>query len=214
MKKILIVLAVIIAGLTSGLTASAQNANRNGFFMEAGIGGLTGNTPRSAVALDGKNLMAYYASGADFNVYLGGRKRIGSNMAFDFRVGLQAPLSGLTTAPAVKGMPGLRYTSNEIFGNMSIYGFAAVGYALGFSYNNLPDQQLPDDGTKVSFNAFDDELTAANGVAYQLGVGMNLTTHFYAGFIWDAQYMFNQTRLEYKENIHWGMAGLQIGYRF
>ncbi len=206
MKKLIIALLCVVAALAAG----AQNANRTGFFIEAAIGGATGSTPRTSIAFDGKELAAQFAGGTSFNLALGMRIKSGSHMAVDLRLEAQAPFSYVSTVPTGRFLIAPRYISSEVFGNMSIYGTVGVGGAAGFSYP-LYCTALPTEGTytyKVSHG------DVSPGVAYLLGVGLNITTHFSAGFVWSAQYMFNQCRTQDKENLHWGMAGLQLGYRF
>ncbi len=208
MKKLIIAFLALIACLG----VSAQNANRGGFFIEAGIGGTTGTTPRTAISMDGSNIMAKFAGGAAFNVHFGFRTKTSDHCAFDLRFGAMAPFSAVSSTPVFKLMPGLRYTSGEIFGNMSIYATAAVGGAVSFKYELPNGTPIPDDGSEYKFG-FDDG-DACFGVSYTIAVGMNITNHFYAGPVWDAQYMIHQTRLEPEQNLHWGMFGIQLGYRF
>lgn len=207
MKKVILALLCLIAVLG----VSAQNANRTGFFIEAGIGGTTGSTPRIGLSNDNGTVMARYAGGTSFNFNFGQRIRTSTHMAVEFRFGLQAPIDYVTTVPTGKILFGLRYTSSELFGNMSIYANAAVGGAIGASY--VWGDGVPTGPDLVKFD-FSNANDASFGAGYLLGVGLNITTHFYAGFVWDAQYMIKQCRKHQEDNLNWGMAGLQIGYRF
>lgn len=209
MKKLLFALVAVLAAFG----ATAQNANRTGFFVEAAIGGTVGSTPRVAAELQGTQLMAYNASGAAFNVAFGPRVRVAKQFAMDLRFVLQAPTSYVTTVPAGKIMTDVRYISKELFGNMSLYGQLGVGGAFSASYyRGIPDQ-LPANGEKKKFTMSDANDVAA-GIAYNVAVGLNITSHFYGGLVWDGQYMFNQYQSEDKTKLNWGLMGLQVGYRF
>ncbi len=209
MKKLIIAFLALVAFVG----ANAQNANRGGFFIEAGIGGTTGTSPRTALFMDGNNLMAKFAGGAAFDVQFGVRAKTSNHCAFDLRIGAMAPFSAVSSTPVFKLMPGLRYTSTEIFGNMSIYGTVAVGGAVSFKHEFYTDgNPIPTDGSEVKFGLGDGD--ACFGVSYTVAVGLNITNHFYAGPVWDAQYMIHQTRLSSDQNLHWGMFGIQLGYRF
>lgn len=55
MKRIFMLFMSVIM---VGFFASAQNANRKGLFLEAGIGGLIGNTPRTTLSVN-NNVVQY-----------------------------------------------------------------------------------------------------------------------------------------------------------
>ena len=74
------VLLILVAILTSGIS-TAQHANRSGFFLEAGIGGLVGNTPRNSFSIT-DNVMYYKClSGAAADFGLGARARMNNHWA-------------------------------------------------------------------------------------------------------------------------------------
>lgn len=208
MKRFLLLLLAVCA-----LTAvSAQNANRKGFFIEAAVGGSIGDTPRTGLSMDGNTLMAHTTGGTVVNLAFGPRFRTGEHTAFDFRVEAQANTARLTQTLVLKAMPGIRITTGELFGNISLYVSTNIGFAAADAGEPSYDQFIPDDGTVVEWDIFGDG--ASFGVAYALGVGLNITTHFYAGLLWDAQYMFKQVRINEPESLHYGMAGVRVGYRF
>ncbi len=207
MKKLIIALLALVAFVG----ANAQNANRGGFFIEAGIGCTTGTSPRTALFMDGTSMMAKFAGGAAFDVQFGFRTKTSNHCAFDLRFGAMAPFNAVSSTPVFKLMPGIRYTSTEIFGNMSIYATVAAGVGVSFSHD-LPEDPVPSDGSELKFGFGDGE--ACFGASYTIAVGLNITNHFYAGPVWDAQYMIHQTRMEHEQNLHWGMFGIQLGYRF
>lgn len=208
MKRFLLLLLAVCA-LT---VASAQNANRKGFFIEAAVGGSIGDTPRTGLSMDGNTLMAHTTGGAVVNLALGPRFRTGEHTAFDFRIEAQANTARITQTLVLKAMPGMRITTGELFGNMSLYVSANVGFAVADSGEPSYDQAIPNDGTVVQWDVFSN--APSFGAAYAVGVGLNITTHFYAGVLWDAQYMIKQIRIEEHKNLHYGMAGLRVGYRF
>lgn len=198
----------------------AQNANRSGFFIEAGVGGACGNTPRTALLHQDGQVLVKYASGGVFDGYLGGRFRTSNHWAFDIRLGAQAAFSALKPTLTIKAMPGMRYTSNELFGNVSLYGALVVGGAFGFGYG-LCGSVIPENGEyklddlKHRWHLGTDyEQDDLWGVSYMIAVGLNVTTHFYAGLLWDGQYMFALNQGTIFPNPSWGMLGVQLGYRF
>ena len=209
MKKVLLMLLVLCA--FAG--ASAQNANRKGFFIEAAVGGSVGTPPVGGLSIQDGQLMAHYYGGAMLNLAFGPRFRTGDHTAFDFRISAQANASGLAGAQTlvVKAMPGIRISTGEIFRNMSLYFGANVGGALanrGSSWNVVPA-----DGEVMHWSLFDEDVSG--GVGYEVSFGVNVTTHLYAGFVWSAQYMFSQMRNPFdSENLHYGMAAFRLGYRF
>ena len=208
MKRFLLLFLAVCA-----LTAvSAQNANRKGFFIEAAVGGSIGDTPRTGLSRDGNTLMAHTTGGTVVNLAFGPRFRTGEHTAFDFRVEAQANTARITQTLVLKAMPGMRITTGELFGNMSLYISANVGFAVADSGEMGFDQSIPNDGTVAEGVIFDERVSF--GAAYAIGAGLNITTHFYAGLLWDAQYMFKQVRIYEPENLHYGMVGVRVGYRF
>ncbi len=212
MKKLLL----MILALCAMAGAQAQNANRKGFFIEAAIGGSIGNPPLSGLSMQNNELMAHYTGGTVVNVAFGPRFTTGEHTAFDFRLEAQANTANITQSLVLKAMPGIRITTGELFGNISMYIAANVGFAAADAgcYDCSQHRDcVPDDGSILQWEAFAD--APSFGAAYSLGLGLNITTHFYGGFVWDAQYMFHQTRDNLTwENLHYGMAGLRLGYRF
>ena len=211
MKKVLLMLLVLCA--FAGV--SAQNANRKGFFIEAAVGGSVGTPPVGGLSIQDGQLMAHYYGGTMLNLAFGPRFRTGSHTAFDFRIEAQANTARITQSLVLKAMPGMRITTGELFGNISMYISANIGFAAADSgcsrFRN--GDFVPDDGTIADWNLWED--APSFGAAYAIGIGLNITTHFYGGFIWDAQYMIHQTRDAITwENLHYGMAGLRLGYRF
>lgn len=213
MKKFLLLLTFCLMAATA---AVAQNANRSGVFIEAAVGGTTGTTPRTSFALDNGQLTVSHAHGTSVNFAIGARRRISSYAAYEFVIEAQAPVDAFKTQPVFKMMPiSFRFTTPEFWRNYSIYINFRLGGALGnkgvLDYSgDEPNILQPGEGS-TDVGLFEE---VSGGAAYEIGFGVNITNHFYAGFSWDAQYMINQYRNAKTENLHWGMAGLRLGYRF
>lgn len=199
--------------------ALAQNANRGGFFIEAAVGGTTGSTPRTSYGIQNGNLTVYHARGTSFNIALGGRARISSYAAYEFAIEVQSPTDAIKTQPVAKAYPiAFRFTTPEFYRNFSFYINFRLGGAIGSKgtikgwdpWEGDNPEFLQPGSSDRDFALFED---VCGGAAYEIGFGVNITNHFYAGFTWDAQYMFNQYR-NVKADLHWGMAGLRLGYRF
>lgn len=196
--------------LSSG-TLKAQNANNSGFFLEAAIGGTIGDTPRVAATFaNNYDLSFTCAGGTAWNFAFGQRFRTSSHFAYEIKGEAQSTTSHVMPAMTFKLYPAsIRYTSPEVWRNFSIYATGGVGAALGSSGDRLKDDVL-NLGESSGIRLFEN---ACPGVAYTLGVGVNLTNHFYAGFVWDGQYMISQYRID-KGNRNWGMVGFKLGYKF
>lgn len=200
----------------------AQNANRGGFFLELGIGGTVGDVPRIGYRLDQNNdLYLLHAGGAKFDFAFGARATLGNpHWSYEFRIEAEAGTSHTLQSLAGKVYPiAFRYTSSELFGNMSLYATFGLGGAISGSGKDISDPDdsviwLPDSDNKdaVVSTIFDTDVTG--GPAYTLGVGLNVTTHLYAGVCWDAQMMFGSYHGLKKENLHYGSFGVRVGYRF
>lgn len=216
MRKVLLSLVFCILAVAA---ATAQNANRTGFFIEAAVGGTTGTTPRTSYGLDNGNLTLYHAHGTSVNLTFGFRTRISRYAAYEVTAEAQSPVDAIKTQPVFKLMPlSFRFTTPEFWRNYSFYFNFRIGGAIGnkglqpYTLDEISDSFEIGKNSKQDFTLFNSLIIG--GVAYQIGFGVNITTHLYAGFSWDAQYMFSQYRRIAPENLHWGMAGLRLGYRF
>ena len=217
MKKVLLLLIFCVLAATA---ATAQNANRTGFFIEGAVGGTTGTTPRTSYGLDNGNLTLYHAHSTSVNLTFGFRVRISRYAAYEITAEAQSPVDAIKTQPVFKAMPiSFRFTTPEFWRNYSFYFNFRVGGAVGNKgiLRSYSGEGLLESSVELGKNNRHDLRffkEVSGGVAYQIGFGLNITTHFYAGFSWDAQYMFEQYRENITENLHWGMAGLRLGYRF
>lgn len=211
MKKVFLVLVMAI--LTSGI-ATAQNANRTGFFLEVGIGGLVGNTPRNSFSVT-DNVMYYKClSGAAADFGLGARLRMNNHWAYEFKAEATIPLVNPIHALVGRCLPlGFRYTSPEIWRNYSLYTHFNLGGAIvvnrgmmwgggNILYPNTEDFNIKYNGEE------------GYGIAYSLGIGANITTHFYAEACLNAQAMFDVFGKEGIGMANYGMIAFLFGYRF
>ncbi len=111
MKKLLAIILLLLAGVTGAI---AQNANRRGFFVEAGGVSYWGERRLDATI------------GVD--VSLGYRVRIANHWAYEGRIGFDSPFKEFDLCYDIYFLPvGFRYTSSELVGNQSIYAFADLG---------------------------------------------------------------------------------------
>lgn len=90
-----------------------------------------------------------------------------------------------TLNPQVK--TGVRYVSPVLFGNQSLYANAAVGYGL-FTDN-----------------------TDANGFAWEIGAGINITPRFSAGIVYNSQNYSMEIYKSGSKNFSVGYIGLRLG---
>lgn len=211
MKKLLILFVMLTASTALSL---AQNANRSGFFLEAGAGATVGSTPRVSYTLTNNDFTFKCASGLSVDFGLGYRLRTSSHWAYEFKANAQSVTSYLKDSFVARALPvGFRYTSVEIWRNFSLYCHFNIGGALAAGRGKIdPWSDLKPDAHYVPVEGFDDDL--GFGAACSLGLGINLTTHFYMEYCWDSQAIFGAYGKDGKGTYHWGMSGLVIGYRF
>lgn len=200
MRKRLVLITLFVCAF---FIVHAQNANRSGFFVEAGVGGVTGDRPvtnldeRDDVIESGEFIgenfvtikverkkKAFYGLG--FNAAAGYRWHIARHFAADAKVKFNDATYRFKETSQIDVMLGLRYMSHDFGGNKSIYANAGIG--AGF---------------------FPDESTFC--LPYEVGAGINFSNHFYAGLIWDAQVSFAD-KFIYGKN--YGIIGIKAGFRF
>ena len=211
MRKLILTLLLVMTGMTA---AWSQSANRSGFFMEAAIGGATGKTPQVAFSVENNILKAHTLTGPVAAFALGPRFRISNYAAYELVLEFQGPLDAIKAQPTAKLMPvAFRFTSPEFYRNYSIYGTIRLGGAVGFAgdgnLSHITTPDMPKQDISIHSNS-----SVTGGAVAHLGLGVNVTTHFYAGATWDMQYMFQQYRGYKRTNCLWGMVGLRLGYRF
>lgn len=194
MKKLLLLLICIL------MTASgmhAQNANRSGFFLELQGGAAFGEVLKYSRYSDD---MSKLKGGAVGCFDIGYRWATSTHFAFGGKIGIWDNFAEFGNTLQIRFMPGMRWTSKD-FGskNMSAFISFNTGYAL------TPKEELP------------------QFVPIQLGVGLNLTTHLYAGIvfdysicaygglIYDEKYQNNWYNIEANS---YPALSIKLGYRF
>lgn len=174
----------------------AQNANRSGFFLEIGAGSVVGessytDTKEEFSVIDGSLAVISKVkrdNGFKFNVGTGYRLAVSNNWAIELKA-----MGVKYNDIAVKLMPGARYTSKELFSNVSMYIAPNIGACLYIG-----------------------DYHALFGLGYSLGLGLNLTERISIGAVFEGHYLFDDiwwTDLEL-ESPNWGTIGINIGYRF
>lgn len=164
MKKTLLFMMFAVAAMCG----YAQNANRSGFFLEIGAGAVVGSSPYTDVienfaVIDGKLseiVKVKHDSGIKFNVGTGYRHAVSDNWAIELKA-MGVKYSDI----AVKLMPGARYTTKELFSNVSMYIAPNVGACLYHDVERF-------------------------GLGYSLALGLNLTESLSVGVVYDGQYIF------------------------
>lgn len=212
----------------------AQNANRSGFFLEAGIGGMIGDSPRTSISVT-NNVMSYKCiSGTVGDFGLGVRLRVANHWAYEIKAEGQFPFKKPLQALVGRFLPvGFRYTSGELWRNYSIYAHVNFGGAITVNNGIIGRDNLKHSSTSVidmikddyhgSFVLFpntpETEIIGyvgneGYGVSYSAGVGVNLTNHLYIEACLNAQTLFNCYGQKGKGSITNGVAGCIIGYKF
>ncbi len=213
-KKLLLLLIVI---LSFGFV-QAQNANRSGIFLELGAGGLIGSTPRKSLSIVDDVMYFKYLSGPTIDCGVGGRLRMNNHWAYELKIDAMLPVSSPINNMILRCLPlGFRYTSQEIWKNNSLYGHVNVGVALAANrgiinyegienktyYYNTPEREIKGFSSSVGL-----------GVAYSLGFGVNITTHFYTEACWKGQTIFDSFVRNGRAIANYGTLGIIFGYRF
>lgn len=176
-RSVLFLLIGIIAFSGLSITASAQMANRKGFILELNGGGVigtlydTGNFDADKAA----NLPAYRRTGGAYGgLNIGYRWSTSRFMAFETKLLIADNFSD-TDMLLIGLLPGLRYTSRELFGRTSAY----VGINAGCGIAPLTNNDYSDLGGYA--------LTEFN-------LGMNLNNTISAGIFVDYNICFYGTR--------------------
>lgn len=202
-------MAILVAGV-----ATAQNANRHGFFLELGVGGIVGSTPRNYISFNQNDIQFKCLSGAAGSFGIGGRIRIGQHWAYEIKADAMIPMNDPIYALVGRGMPiGFRYTSVELWQNYSLYAHFNLGGAIVVNngYYSSNDVSWIPDPTEIKLRYNSRE---SYGVAYSVGVGVNLTTHLYVEGCFNAQAMFGIQRKNGYGVSNYGMVACAVGYRF
>ncbi|MBD5358235.1 MAG: hypothetical protein HDR88_14795 [Bacteroides sp.] len=215
MKKFLIFILLWVTAIGSGM---AQNANRSGFFLEAGIGGLVGDNVRTSISTT-DNVMSYKClSGMAGDFGLGYRLRFKRHWAYEVKAEGTIPFQDPIHALIGRFLPiGFRYTSGELWRNYSLYTHFNLGGAISVNggkigHDNLSNETLYPNMSDNKIKGY--RYKEGYGAAYSLGVGINITTHFYAEACWDGQVLFDCYGKNGRGTLNGGMVAFVIGYRF
>lgn len=227
MKKLIFAAILAIFAVTPALS---QNANRSGFFVEGGAGFLVGKTPISNVKWTDNTLYVYRPGGPDVNLGFGYRRATSNVFAWEIKAEGSVVPNNVKSTLVLAVMPGIRYTTKELFGNTSLYFGLNLGVALGqdsdcgsFKYENgeyayrwgtfYPLNENGEYSVYHDFTCF--------GAKLNLTAGFNITTSFYAGLYWDFNFLTDQGmkfNVEWGDTENglgtWGSLGLRLGYRF
>lgn len=214
---LLILLSIFFLGIAKG-----QNANRDGFFVELGIGCFVGNTPRTSISVADNVMNFKCLNGSAANFGFGGRLRIKSHWAYEFKLDTHIPFKNTIDNFVFRLLPmGVRYTSSEIWRNNSLYFHINLGGALSansgiINGGNLEgfidyDNVLYPDMQEEKIKGFEEK---GKGIAYSVGVGANITTHFYMEGCFNAQVLFDCYSKNGNGMINYGVPTFILGYRF
>lgn len=214
--------------------ASAQNANRSGFFLEAGIGGMVGDTPRTSISVT-NNVMSYKCiSGTVGEFGLGMRLKIANHWAYEIKAEGQFPFQKPLQALVGRLLPiGFRYTSGELWRNHSLYAHINMGGAITVNNGIIGKGNLEHSSTDIidmikdqhhgSFVLFPNTPETdiigyvgneGYGVSYSAGIGVNLSNHLYIEGCWSGQSFFNSYGQNGKGTLTGGVVACVLGYRF
>ena len=217
--------------LTFATGALAQNANRSGFFIEGGVGLPVGSLPVKGTKWENNKLYLLRPSGPDVNIAIGYRRATSRVFAWELKAEASTMPSSFSNATVIALMPGIRYTTKELFGNTSMY----FGFDAGVAMGQLNDDYYYYEGryNEITLNTpkesdFSDGDFSSLGGKINLSVGFNISSSFYAGLYWDFccianQYSFSiddeaydYKGVSYKKdgNAVWGSAGVRLGVRF
>lgn len=200
MKRLFWFIVLLMANI---FTICAQNSNRSGLFIEVGLGGVVGSTPTEREHEENGVIHLEGASGASFQIAIGGRVPIiNRHWAYEGKIEALSSFSNLDVSLVLRCLPlGLRYSSSEIWKNISLYGHFDLGAALSRNNGNHYKEKIQGwmDGT--------------GGLAYSLGLGLNLTPRIYLECSWNGQSLFNAKGKTREGTLTGGIMGVTLGYR-
>ncbi len=201
MKRLLTLIAAVLLAVT-GLYA--QNANRNGFFIELQGGAAFGEVLKYEPEISGYPSAPCLKGGGVGSLDFGYRFATSHNFAIDFKLGAWTDFADAGKTLQLRGLPGIRWTSNDFGSNMSAY--LALNAGVGLSPS-------------------DEELGIY--VPVEISVGLNLSQHFYGGLTFNYSALVSgewsecedfldgtYTRYVYVSRRSYPSIGLRVGYRF
>lgn len=213
MKLKIFLLMAIVSLIT--LSSNAQNANRSGCFFEIGTGALIGNNPIADIKMGEivkeNNSQNYHQKTTEifgepfrYNVNFGYRLATSKHCAFDLKLkGIFNYDYNIIDVSMFGGSFGFRYTTAEIYRNISIYTSTELGY-LGYQYKFA--------GSCDTY------------ISGSIGLGLNLTNRLYTGLTWeilsrhtigwDYWFPYYNQLLEEDKGSMFSLIGFNFGYRF
>ena len=214
----------IVVALFASVATWAQNANRSGFFLELGAGSFAVNPPMKSVTVTYKQSGEFspvtitredrieYMNGLKYDFAMGYRIATSAHCAVNFKIdalfdGQRLNDGGLLLTTL---MPGFRYTSPELFKNISLYGMLSAGAGMRLSY------------------VFDPEYSVVHlAVCGSVELGVNFTEKLYAGVAFDiiateedpigiySKEEWGEYRVRYSDDLCiCGFVGAKLGFRF
>lgn len=185
------------------INVMAQNANRSGIFVEAGLGFGMGSLPTIIGAeLKDSELKVKKATGFGFDIATGYRYAYNKSSALELKLKYETLVKSVPATSAIKIMPGYKQFVSKALGG-SYFGInAGVIISSKGSTNRLG---------YVETAGFLNPMSV--GFAYEVELGKCLTSNQYVGLFWDYQYLKGNSIKGY-EKRDYGMLGLQYGYRF
>lgn len=189
----------------------AQNANRNGIFLELGVGYSIGNTPMKSVFFSDGVLHCEYATAPGMYFDGGWRQAISTQSAVEGKVQFQFNFKDAGPTTMVKIMPGYKY----FFRNNPLKNFyvginagLAIGSGVVFEeYSTISDKKYRGIMACKAFNPL------RCGFAYTAEAGFAFSRHAYIALSWEAQLLKQGSPKGYALR-NWGMLGLKVGYNF
>lgn len=208
MKRLLTLIAAVLLAVT-GLYA--QNANRNGFFIELQGGAAFGEVLKYEPGNSDYPSASCLKGGGVGSLDFGYRFATSNHFAIDFKIGAWSNFAEAGRTLQLRGMPGFRWTSNDFGSNMSAY--LALNAGVGLS---------PAGGGSGDLGLY---------IPVELSVGINFSQHFYGGVIFNYSALVSgecsdHGNLEidgnewyYDDLVHikrqsYPTIGLRLGYRF
>lgn len=205
MKRLLTLIVAVLLAVT-GLYA--QNANRNGFFIELQGGAAFGEVLKYEPSSYSDYPSASCLKGGGVgSLDFGYRFATSSNFAVDFKLGAWSDFAEVGRTLQLRGMPGFRWTSNDFGSNMSAY--VAFNAGVGLS------------PTGEEFGIY---------IPAEISVGLNFSQHFYGGLVLNysalvtgerskSEYLDIEENTYYENEIYvnrrsYPSIGLRLGYRF
>lgn len=208
MKRLLTLITAVLLAVT-GLYA--QNANRNGFFIELQGGAAFGEVLKYEPDNSDYPSASCLKGGGVGSLDFGYRFATSNNLAVDFKLGAWSDFAEVLRTLQVRGMPGVRWTSNDFGSNMSA--FLALNAGVGFSFQ---------DGRNGELGLY---------IPVEFSIGLNFSQHFYGGLTFNYSALvsgdcsahenlhiddkwYNNDNTVYVHRQSYPSIGLRLGYRF